>query len=104
MIFVGLIILHIAPEITKTEPSIRIRVVITLPKTEYKIAEGLDTTGGTFVCTYSDGTTKTMELSNEYVYGFVDAYLSGVGEYDITVKYSEMGNIAETTYKITITR
>ena len=74
-----------------------------LPKTQYKVNQGLRTNGGTFVCTYSDGSTKTVDLINEYIYGFRDAYLAGVGEYDITVKYEENGVQVETTYKITIT-
>ena len=74
-----------------------------LPKTQYKVKEGLDCEGGTLVCTYSDGSTKTVDLINEYIYGFRAAYLAGVGEYDITVKYEENGVQVETTYKITIT-
>ena len=76
----------------------------TLPKTEYKVKEGLNSDGGVILCTYSDGSTKTVDLINEYVYGFRAAYLAGVGTYDITVKYNEDGVTAETTYKITITK
>ena len=76
----------------------------TLPKTEYKVKEGLDSKGGVILCTYSDGSTKTVDLINEYIYGFRAAYVAGVGEYDITVKYVEDGILAETTYKITITQ
>ncbi len=75
----------------------------TLPKTQYKLGEDLDITGGTFIATYSDGTTKNLKLSNKYIYGFRDAYEAGVGEYDITVKYTKNGVEAQTTYKITIT-
>lgn len=74
-----------------------------LPQTEYKLGEDLDVTGGTFTCYYSDGTTKTLSLFTQYIYGFRNAYESGVGEYDITVKYEENGVQVETTYKITIT-
>lgn len=74
----------------------------TLPKTEYKKGEGYNGEGGVILCTYTDGTTKTIELQNEYVSGFRVAYLGGPGEYDITVKYSENGIQATTTYKITI--
>ena len=74
-----------------------------LPKTEYKVGEGLKTTGGTFIATYSDGTTKTIELSNKYVSGFSAAKKQGVGEYDLRVIYNENGVQVETTYKITIT-
>ena len=76
----------------------------TLPKTEYKVKEGLNSDGGVILCTYSDGSTKTVDLINEYVYGFRAAYVAGVGQYDITVKYSENGVQVSTTYKITITQ
>ena len=74
-----------------------------LPKTQYKVGELLNIEGGTFIATYSDGTTKTIKLANKHVYGFKAAYDAGVGEYDITVKYSKDGVEVQTTYKITIT-
>ena len=74
-----------------------------LPKTQYKVGEDLDVTGGSFIATYSDGTTKTIKLANRHIFGFRDAYESGVGEYDITVKLVKDGIEATTTYKITIT-
>lgn len=74
-----------------------------LPKTQYKVGEDLDVTGGTFIATYSDGSTKTINLANRHIFGFRDAYESGVGEYDITVKLVKDGIEATTTYKITIT-
>jgi hypothetical protein len=85
-----------------TIPMLESITMETLPKTEYKVGEGLNSDGDVFVCTYTDGTTKKVDLINEYVYGFRAAYLAGVGEYDITVKYSEEGIQVETTYKITI--
>ena len=85
-------------------PVLQSIVMETLPKTEYKLGEDLDITDGTFIATYSDGTTKTIKLSNKYIYGFREAYEAGVGEYDITVKYTKNGVTAETTYKITITQ
>lgn len=75
----------------------------TLPKTEYKLGEGYDGEGGVILCKYTDGTTKTVELDNDYISGFRAAYVAGVGEYDITVTYTENGIQAQTTYKITIT-
>jgi hypothetical protein len=75
----------------------------TLPKTEYKLGEGYDGEGGVILCKYTDGTTKTIELDNDYISGFRAAYVAGVGEYDITVTYTENGIQAQTTYKITIT-
>ena len=75
----------------------------TLPKTNYKLGEKLDVTGGTFTCYYSNGTTKTVDLAIRYTSGFMPAMNQGAGEYDITVKYEENGVQVETTYKITIT-
>lgn len=74
-----------------------------LPKTDYKLGEGYDGEGGVILCKYTDGTTKTVELDNEYISGFRAAYEAGVGEYDITVTYTENGIQVQTTYKITIT-
>jgi hypothetical protein len=55
---------------------------------------------------YKDGTTKYITLVNSYVYGWTaaqEAFANGVeGPYTLTVKYKENGNLAETTYKITI--
>lgn len=75
----------------------------TLPKTQYKLNERPDLSGAVLLCTYADGTTKNVELDPAWVYGFATALRSGVGEYDITVKYTEDDVTVETTYKITIT-
>ena len=86
-------------------PSVPMLVSIameTLPKTEFKYGEAPDIEGGTFVCTYSDGSTKTVELQNENVSGFGAAFEAGKGEHDITVQYIENGIQATTTYKITL--
>ena len=86
-----------------TAPQLESIAIGTMPKTEYKLGDPLRSKDGTFICTYTDGTTKTYALSNKYVYGFVAAMESGVpGEYELTVKYTEKGVTAETTYKITI--
>lgn len=76
----------------------------TLPKTEYKLGEWLNTTGGVLLCTYTDGTTKQVDLVNKYVSGFKPAMTAGVGEHELTVYYSENGIQVSTTYKITITQ
>ena len=73
----------------------------TLPKTEYKVGEWLDTTGGVLLCKYADGSELYLDLINSYVFGFVD--VDGPGEYVLTVKYMENGTLAETTYTITVT-
>lgn len=75
----------------------------TLPKTEYKLGEKLDVDGGTFICTYSDGTTKTVDLDITYTGGFMPAMNAGPGEHEIRVVYEENGVQVQTTYKITIT-
>lgn len=77
-------------------------VLETLPKTQYKLNEWPETDGGVLLCTYADGTTKRVDLAAEHVYGFAYAMKRGVGEYVITVKYTENDVMVETTYKITI--
>lgn len=72
-----------------------------LPKTEYKVGEWLDTTGGVLLRKYADGSELYLDLINSYVFGFVD--VDGPGEYVLTVKYMENGTLAETTYTITVT-
>ena len=73
----------------------------TLPKTEYKLGEWLDTTGGVLLCKYADGSELYLDLVNNYVFGFAD--IDKPGKYTLTVKYIENGIIAETTYDITVT-
>lgn len=90
-------------ELEKVDPELVSISFETMPKTEYKVGDPLRSKDGVLLCTYSDGTTKTVQMSNKYVYGFDNAMSQGVGEYDITVKYSENGVQVSTTYKITIT-
>lgn len=90
-------------EAPKPVPSLVSVVLETMPKTEYKLGEKLNTEGGVMLCTYSDGTTQKIDLKPKHVSGFVAAMESGVaGEYELTVKYSENGIRVKTTYKITI--
>jgi hypothetical protein len=79
-------------------------VVETLPKTEYKLGDWLETTGGVLLCTYADGTTKRVDLEPAYVTGFKSAMNSGVGTHTLTVMYRENGVRVDTTYQITITQ
>ncbi len=74
-----------------------------LPKTEYKVGEWLETSGGVFIREYKDGTTKRLNLVNSYIRGWEEAYAAGPGTYTLTVVYVENGDLAETTYDITIT-
>lgn len=82
-------------------PALKGITLITLPKTEYKLGEGLDTTGGVILCEYVDGSVYRVNLTNRSVYGYGN--FSGPGEYVLTVKYMENGTLAETTYTITVT-
>ena len=73
-----------------------------LPKTQYKVDELFTVEGGKIVCTYDDGSTKTIDLTPNHVSGF-GAMSNGVGEYTITVKLRENGKLYKTTYTITVT-
>ena len=75
----------------------------TLPKTVYGYGEAPSVEGGTIICTYTDGSTKTIALENKHVAGFGDAFRAGVGEHTITVVVTENGVEASTSYKITLT-
>ena len=75
-----------------------------LPKTEYKIGEWLETTGGTFVVTYTDGTTKTVDMEPGHISGFQSAMDAGVGTRTLKVVYVENGIRVNTTFEITITK
>lgn len=73
----------------------------TLPKTQYKLGEWLDTNGGVIVREYADGSTANITLVNSYVSGFAD--IKTPGTYELTVKYKENGIVCKTTYTITVT-
>ncbi|MBR5137095.1 MAG: bacterial Ig-like domain-containing protein [Clostridia bacterium] len=72
----------------------------TLPKTEYKKGEWLDARGGVLIVHYDDGTTREMELKDDYVYGFRSDKL---GPLELEVIYIENGVLCTTTYTITVT-
>lgn len=74
----------------------------TLPKTQYKLGESLDTQGGVIICEYQDGTTAQVELTNKHVSGF--GKITTAGTHTLTVKYTEGGIEATTTYTITVTK
>ncbi len=84
------------PTLSPTLSSIEIT---TMPKTEYKVGDFLDTTGGVITLHYADGSTYRVTLLNKFVYGFNS---STPGEYDLTVKYTKDGILCETTYTITV--
>ena len=73
----------------------------TLPKTQYKLGEWLDTNGGVIVREYADGSTANITLVNSYVSGFAD--IKTPGTFELTVKYKENVIVCKTTYTITVT-
>ena len=73
-----------------------------MPKTEYKLGEPFTIKDAMIVCTYSDGSTKSVALELNHLSGF-SAIKNGVGTYTITVKYRENGIVAQTTYTVTVT-
>lgn len=73
-----------------------------LPKTEFKVGDYPSVKGGKILCTYTDGTTKEIDLRADLTYGFGN--LNTPGEHTITVEYREDGVIVTTTYKITVTQ
>ena len=90
----------IIKEPPKPTPMLKGISLETLPKTEYKLGEWLDTTGGVILREYVDGSVMRLSLVNSYVFGFAD--INKPGTYTLTVKYMENGTIAETTYTITV--
>lgn len=85
----------------KPTPALLKITLETLPKTEYKVGEWLDTNGGVLLREYVDGTSAKLTLVNSYIFGWEN--VNGPGEYELTVKYMENGIICETTYTITVT-
>ena len=86
-------------EPTPTEPILVKISLAVMPKTEYKVGEVLDTSGGVILCQYSDGTIRRIDLTNNAVSGF---HSSAAGTYALTVKYTEKGVTAQTTYAISV--
>lgn len=73
--------------------------LLTLPKTEYKVGEFLDTDGGVIVKVYNDNSTSKINLINSYVYGFDS---STIGTKTLEVVCVERGIVAKTTYDIIV--
>ena len=75
----------------------------TLPKTEYKVGEYLNVSGGILQLKYDDGSVKEIELDYSHIANTFDN--TKPGEYTIMVKYydPEHDYLAETTYTITVT-
>jgi len=83
--------------------------LISIPKTEYRVGDIPSFSGGKIMCTYSDGTTYTTDLTFGLTTGFEQAIpygeytISIPGEYTITVEYWDGGYCATTSYTITVT-
>lgn len=73
----------------------------TLPeKLIYKVGEWIRPQGGVLLVTYSDGSTKEVELKYGNIMNFDS---STVGEYTIQIRYQEDVYVAYTEYTVTIT-
>ncbi len=88
-------------EIPVVNPTLSEIKVTTLPKTEYKLGDRLNTTGGIITLYYSDGSQLLVNLQNSNVSKF--ASITEPGEYELTVKYTQDGVTCTTTYTITVT-
>lgn len=81
----------------------------TLPKTEYKVGEWLDTTGGVILRHYTNGTTYRISLVNSDIHCFVIDSAAGTyvtqqpGVYKLVVEDTKNGITCRTTYDITVT-
>lgn len=72
----------------------------TSPKTEYKVGEALDVTGGMLNRHYSDDSVLELAMTAEMVSGFDS---SKAGTYTLTITYTEDNYPIELTYDITVT-
>ena len=91
----------IEDEITKILTNISIE---TLPKTDYKVGESLEVTGGVILCTYNDGSTYREELLFKYIDTTSSNYdFSIPGTYNVVVKFNDgKGVFRSTQYQITV--
>ena len=78
-----------------TAPVVTAIEISTSPKTAYAINDTLDVTGGKIKATYSDGSTKIVDITAEMVTGFTSAT---AGEHTLTVTYES----CTTEYTITV--
>ena len=90
-------------EVPKPAPVLVGISIAEMPKTEYKVGEWLDLTGGMILKEYSDGTTARTIIIHNYVSGWNEAVEAGPGTHTLTVKYKENGVMKTTTYDVTIT-
>ena len=71
-----------------------------LPKTEYKVGDGMNVNNGVLLLEYEDGSTRRIRLEHKYVYDFST---DTPGVFTVTVKYREDGILQTCTYEITVT-
>ena len=84
------------------QPVVAQSVKVTAPaKVEYKQGEALDVTGGKLTVTFSDNTTKEVDLKAEMVSGF-DA--DKVGEQKLTVTYKVDNVTLTATFSVTVAK
>ena len=79
------------------EPTVSSIAIATNPKTEYYIGDTLDITGATITVTYSDDTTKTIDVTIEMI---TVPDLTTEGEKEVIITYSEK----TVTYRITVSK
>ena len=91
------------PEVPSTSSGVPVGLSFkTLPKTEYKVGEYLNVSGGILQLKYGDDTVKEIELDYSHIANTFDN--TKPGEYIIIVKYydPEHDYLAETSYTITV--
>ena len=80
----------------------------TYPKQIYSVDDKFSYLGSVLTCTYSDGSTKDIELKPEYMYGIDDVFdpteehILLPGEHVIEIEYYEDGVFVQTEYVITV--
>ena len=101
------IIVKDVPKPVKTPTGLNVE---TLPKTEYKVGERLNTDGGILAFEYEDGSLYRVNLELHNVNGFKalcddDGRLlpESVGEHTLIVRAIKDNVMLETTYQITVT-
>ena len=76
----------------------------TMPKTEYKVGEWIDTSGGVLLAQYTDGSTEDIIMSDVVNNGMVICGFSSEypGVIPLSVEYTEGAITSKTVYNITI--
>ena len=76
----------------------------TMPKTEYKVGEWIDTSGGVLLAQYTDGSTEDIRMRDVENNGMVICGFSSEypGVIPLSVEYTEGAITSKTVYNITI--